>query len=877
MVQASAKKVYKKVLSNGLTVLVRPNHVIPKVSIQLWYNVGSKDEKSGERGIAHLIEHMIFKGTKKLTESDINMITHKLSGYCNAFTSYDYTGYLFDFPSQNWQQALPIMADCMCNCTFKAEFLASEMKAVIQELKMYRDDYTSSLVEELISAIFVDHPYHYPIIGFKQDLWSIKRDALVNFYKKHYVPNNATLVVVGDVGPEEVFKKAEEYFGTIEPNLDYKKEHYYFSPDIVAKSVTLYRDVKQPIVILSWVVPGAREKLDYTLDVLSWILGMGKSSRLYRLLVDELQLVTDVEVFNYDLFDYSPYFIYFQPKRIEDRDKIIDLINKEIASIIKNGLTKEELKRATKQAQAHYFTLLENNQKQAYVIGQSYLATTDENFLFDYLDHNPEEVAQTIHNLLKNDFRPSLMNKGMVLPLAEKDKDYWKQIQEQSDKEDERILSSIKRERPVEKGSYVYQVEAAKPKAFPFARADKLTLANTIKILSYHNPNVEKIELILSLAAKHYYDPENLPGLSAFMTRVMAEGTQNYSGEKLAEAIELRGMSLDIAPGQVSISLLSQDLAFALEILMEVLTKATFEDKAIEKVRTHLIADIQNYWDTPTAFVSQLAREQVYKNHPYSKQALGDEKSINAITRADIVSAYQKFMSPDKAVLAIVGDIKTYDLKTMLEKTVGTWQGPHVEEIKFPILKPVQEHEVDYPINRDQVVLAYAGLSVSREDKQFDKLLLFDQIFTGGVLGSMSSRLFQLRERSGLFYTIGGSLLAHADKQPGMVFIRTIVSLDRLNEAENALQETINTAALHIEEQELQEAKNALASSLVDNFASNRNMAATFIFLERYNLPDDYFDYRAAQLAEIPADQILAAAKTILDTSKLAKIKIGRL
>ena len=124
--------VYKKVLSNGMTVLVRVVHTLPKVSIQLWYNVGSKDEKSSERGIAHLIEHMIFKGTKILSESDINVITHLLSGSTNAFTSYDYTGYLFNMPVQNWHTTLAILADCMQNVSFKDDHLNSEMKAVIQ-------------------------------------------------------------------------------------------------------------------------------------------------------------------------------------------------------------------------------------------------------------------------------------------------------------------------------------------------------------------------------------------------------------------------------------------------------------------------------------------------------------------------------------------------------------------------------------------------------------------------------------------------------------------------------------------------------------------------------------------------------------------------
>ena len=170
-----AGTVSKHVLDNGMTILVRPIHTVPKVSVQLWYNVGSKDEMDKERGIAHLIEHMTFKGTKKLSESDINFVTHMLSGSCNAFTSYDYTGYLFNFPTQHWKESFNIMADCMTNCSFKDYMLNSEMKAVIQELKMYRDRYERSLVDEMIGMIFADHPYHHPIIGYKQDLWSVSR------------------------------------------------------------------------------------------------------------------------------------------------------------------------------------------------------------------------------------------------------------------------------------------------------------------------------------------------------------------------------------------------------------------------------------------------------------------------------------------------------------------------------------------------------------------------------------------------------------------------------------------------------------------------------------------------------------------------------
>src|SRR5579863_3074927 len=249
--------VIKKVLDNGLTVLVHESHEIPKVSFQIWYNVGSKDELLGEKGIAHLIEHMIFKGTDTLSESDINTLVHKLSGSCNAFTAFDYTGYLFNFPTHHWREALPVVADCMVNCLFKDDMLNSEMKAVIQELKLYKDQYERSLMEEMISMIFADHPYHYPIIGYKQDLWSVSGKDLHAFYSKHYKPNNATFVVVGDVQEEEVFALAEQYFGTIPKDNAYHKKQHFFHKDISSKSITMYRDVVQPTMACMFVVPGA--------------------------------------------------------------------------------------------------------------------------------------------------------------------------------------------------------------------------------------------------------------------------------------------------------------------------------------------------------------------------------------------------------------------------------------------------------------------------------------------------------------------------------------------------------------------------------------------------------------------------------------------
>lgn len=869
-------QVIKHVLANGLTILIKPSHAIPKVSTQLWYNVGSKDEKSGERGIAHLIEHMIFKGTKKLSECDINLITHRLSGYTNAFTSYDYTGYLFDFPSQNWEEALPIMADCMRNCTLKEEFLASELKAVIQELKMYKDDYNTALLESMISAIFGDHPYHHPIIGYKHDLWSLKRETMVQFYEHHYLPNNATLVIVGDVSVDAALTRAEKEFGHIKPDKSYVKEQYYHALDLKSQSVTLYRDIKIPQAVFAWVIPGAKTGNDYLVEILSWILGSGRGSRLFKKIVDELELATDLDAFTYDLFDYAVLFVYVQPKEAASLEKIREAIFEELRWLEHNTVSHTELSRAIKKTEAEHLSTLESNQKQAYGIGKFFLATGDEQYVYTFTEGPKDHLAYQIKDLIQVYIRPSLMHKGVILPLAADERNYWLKLQELSDEEDQRILSARGRVEVVEGGKCVVDIKSNPPKPFTYPRALVTHLDNGLKVLSCQDPRLPKIDLIMDFEAKYFYDPKGKEGLSSFVANLLLEGTKNYSAEQFIDTLDSYGMTIESVAGHISLNMLEADLAKGLELLNEILINATFEEKAIEKVRDQMLAELNEFWDTPSQFITQLARENIYKDHPYSKNHLGTVESVKSITRDDILEYYKKYISPRGARLAIVGDIESHDLQNLLNKKFAHWHGHEVKPPFYPAIEPVKKHQIQYPILRDQTVLCYAGLSVDRMDPDYDKLLLFDQVFTGGLLSSMASRLFDLREQSGLFYTIGGSLLYRVDKQKGLILVKTIVSNDRLAEAEKAIEEVINTAIDTLTEDELGEARQAIVNTLVDNFASYIATAATLLFKDKFDLPDDYFDNRPARLNAITRKDVQETVRKYLTTQKMITIRVGR-
>lgn len=785
VVEHKEPHVIKFVLDNGLTVLVRVTRTIPKVAVQMWYNVGSKDEKEGEKGIAHLIEHMIFKGTKKLSESDISLAIHKLSGTLNAFTSYDFTGYKFSMPVHNWKQVLPIIADCMTDAAFKDEHLNSEMKAVIQELKMIKDDYSRTLLFDLIKLMFMGHPYHYPLIGYKRDLWTVRGEDLQKFYKKHYLPNNATLVVVGDVQPDEVLELVKQHFGNIKANNDYKKEEFILSEDVVSRSITLYRDIKLPLITIAFKIPGTSTKINHAIDIAARALANSKSSRLHKKLVDELQLVTSVgAIGKVGMFEYDAFFIYFEPKNLEDIDTIESIIFDEIHDIATNGLKEHELVSATKKAKMAYYSKLENMEKQAYDIGRLFLATGDKEYAFNYMDFSFDQIQRDITQLFANYFRKTVVHKGMLLPLPQEEKGQWKKLQETSDALDKKILSARIRETKVEGARYAKTIQSEKPGYFDFPKAKKMTLSNGVDVLYRHNGNTPKINIVLSLKAKKHYDPEDKQGLYNFVASMLDEGTKNYTAAELTDAIDSRGMSLQIQPGVILMSMLSSDLEKGLEILEEILSRPIFKKREMEKVRHQILADIKEFWDNPLSFTSQIIKEHIYAGHPYSKNHLGTEKSVKSIKQKDLKKFYKQYISPNGATVAIVGDLSGYDLSFVLEKRFTQWEGPEVEDMEFPTLVAPKPEKMDHYIDRDQVVLCFAGLSINRYDKDYDKLLLFDQIFTG--LGF--SRLGKLREQSGLFYAIAGGTIAGADEQPGMTFVKTLVSLDRLEEAQEAIK-----------------------------------------------------------------------------------------
>jgi zinc protease len=312
-----------------------------------------------------------------------------------------------------------------------------------------------------------------------------------------------------------------------------------------------------------------------------------------------------------------------------------------------------------------------------------------------------------------------------------------------------------------------------------------------------------------------------------------------------------------------------------LEIIKDIICQPLLNEASLEKIKNKILIQLDSYWDNPVQFVDQLVREVIYRGHPYRKNLLGSKESVELISVSDVKKYWQMCYNPQGAKVSLVGDLPV-DFLTTINDYFAEWCSVETAVPIYPNLADAHEEDILYPINRDQVVVEFAAPSIARLHPDFDYILMFEQVLTGGSLGAMSSWFFQLREQTGLFYTISGSLIAGAGSQPGMITVKTILSLDRLDEGVEEIKNLLLGGAEHMTEEELRQAKDAVINSLPDYFESNEQIASTFLYLKRQGLDKDFFSKRAAKIEAIKLADVKAAVKRLLDNNPLLTVKVGR-
>lgn len=355
-VLVSAADVKEYTLKNGLEVIVVEEHKAPVATFQVWYRSGSKDEPAGKSGISHLLEHMMFKGTSRYGPSELSRVVQRNGGTDNAYTTKDYTVYFELFSSDRITLAFDLEADRMQNLLLDQKEVLSERSVVMEERRLrYEDDPQNSLFEEVVAAAFKVHPYRRPVIGWMSDLNSIERDDLYSHYRTHYSPNNAVIVIVGDVDNDDLEGKIRSSFENIPPGPKKKKITSLEPEQKGEKRLFLKREAELPFIIMAYHVPSFPHEDSYALDVLNLILSGGKSSRLYQSLVYEKKVALAASA-DYSGLNMNPYLFFFFVNVSPGRDvsEAEDSLHEEIEKMKKDLPAAQEVQKAKNQIESSF-------------------------------------------------------------------------------------------------------------------------------------------------------------------------------------------------------------------------------------------------------------------------------------------------------------------------------------------------------------------------------------------------------------------------------------------------------------------------------------------------------------------------------------------
>ncbi|MBK8980287.1 MAG: insulinase family protein [Planctomycetes bacterium] len=361
--------VHEFALDNGFRSLLVRREGLPIVAAALFYTVGSRDERTGESGVSHFLEHMMFKGTTRYAKGEIDLITTRLGGSNNAYTDHDTTAYHFSLASDRWQVALDIEASRMRDCLFDDAEFAAEKSVVLEELAMGQDDPWRCLWETTEALAFRVHPYHRPIIGYRGDLERLTPDDMRAYYRRHYGPNRAYLVVVGDVDIADTERRIASTFAEFTPVPE--RDAPLPEP---ARAGELRGAIRAPgsIARIAMAAPVGRmgERDDFVLDIVSVVLGSGRSSRLHRRLVLDEELATSISTSNEPRLDPGLFWIMAELRPGADPERAELILREELDKLREDGVTAEERKRAIMQLRSGFLFEGETALGEAMRIGQ---------------------------------------------------------------------------------------------------------------------------------------------------------------------------------------------------------------------------------------------------------------------------------------------------------------------------------------------------------------------------------------------------------------------------------------------------------------------------------------------------------------------------
>lgn len=880
-----ASGVSETVFQNGLTLLVKPQPENPVVTTMIWYAVGSRDEGVGETGLSHYLEHMLFKGTDRYTKGAIDKLTQLNGGSNNASTRNDATEYHFAFPADRWEVALEIESNRMRNSNCPQAEFDAEKKVVLNELWIGLDDPSDVLSTAVGSAVFPVGRYHHPVIGWQEDVETTTRERMLAYYLKHYTPDRATLVVVGGVDRDRVIARTGELFGPIPRGTTVRFEQKE-PPALGETRLTLMQDTQVPRVTLAWRSMPILDPREPMLDLASGVLSGDKTSRLEKALVDT-GIAAQASCYSDTRRDDGVFVVDVQPAPDHTLEECEAVVRKVVAELAEKGPTADELARARTKLIAEQTFGLESSDGYASRLG-GLAVVGDWRYVLRYAKALEAATPESVRDAAKAVFHPQKVVVGRSLP-----------------KDGEGAAEGGGAGAPAAGGSHRaawradvgargarFRADGGAPAAgggaaapAPATAASPIERALTLDPESRTLPNGLRVHVLrrgtvpVLNASLTFLDGrlgEAVPGLDALTGSLLEEGTTVRSGEEVAAAIGAVGGSLSAGSPVVAAKVLSKDAGLAFELMAEVASKPKLAPDALERNRQRQLAAIEEELDTPRAVGQARFNREIYgAAHPLGRSARGDEPSVKAITREQVVAHHAAFFVPKNAILVVVSDRPTAEIYPLVEKAFGAWTGGDAPKVAPPAIPAPAARGVRIDLEKNQSNLFLGHVGIERNDPDYVALQVLDNVF--GVGAGFTSRLaMNVRDQKGLAYTVWGSVTSGAGVRPGTF---TVFAGTKPSDAAVALAEMRKEVEGILSRpptgEELDGAKAALRGEMVTRCETGADLVGVLTMCARYGLGFDYPKRYLEAVAKVTVDDVMKAAKAHVHPDALVEVVVG--
>ena len=850
-------------LDNGLRVIVHEDRKAPIVAVTIWYHVGSKNEVPGKTGFAHLFEHLMFNGTENYNDEYFGPFEEVGATSMNGTTDFDRTNYFQTVPSSAIDLALWMESDRMGHLLGAVDQAKlDEQRGVVQNEKRQGENQPYGRVfATLLENMFPEgHPYSWPVIGSMEDLDAATLEDVHTWFETYYGPNNATLVLAGDIDVETAREKAQQYFGDIPAGPPLAKRDNWTVGALDARRVEMQDRVPQARIYKAWRGPAWADDDSTLLQLADYVLTSGKTSRLYNRLVYEDQIASDVGAFALDQEISGSYIVLASALPGQDLATVEQAIDEELERFRQDGPTQAELDRVRTELLASFIRGIE--QVGGFGGKSNILAT---NAVYggrpDYYRHSLEVLNAATPEDVRAAFNRWVTGPAVALEVHPFDGS----------------LSAAAEGADRSNGPPV-------PDSFPsasFPEMSRATLSNGLKLIVAERHAVPIVQLSLQLDAGFAADQFGKQGGASLAMAMLDEGTRSRNALEISD--ELAGLGATLGTGSnldtssVRMSTLRETLDEALEIYADVILNPSFPDNELERLRQLQLTDIQQEKVTPQSMALRVFPRFLFGDeHAYGSgmTGTGTEQSVAEMTRRDLMNFHSTWFKPNNATLIVTGDITLAEIQPRLEELFEDWDAGDTPDKSLPLVAPPSGPRVllmDRPGSEQSYIIAGQLLDPMDPATEFSIEAMNDILG-----GSFTSRInMNLREDKAWSY---GARSAIVNTQAQRLFlVLAPVQSDQTGPSMAEILAEVNgyVGAEPASLQEVETTKKRNTLTLPGRWETAGAVARDIAEIVRFGLPDDYWDRYVDGVAGVDTDGVIAAARETLTPDDLTWIVVG--